>query len=104
VVTVHDLFGEAAGAPDSGRTPPARARQPGGGYFKNLARAAHLVCVSEMTCQEVLEYVDIDSTCVSVIPNGFDRRFTRLPDEQIERRRDGLPSATWRVFHLSSTD
>lgn len=103
VVTVHDLFGSADGAPDRDRLTRSRADRRGG-YFENLARSTRLVCVSEMTRQEVLEHVSIDPTRVSVIPNGVDRRFIQLPEERLKHRLDELPSAASRIFHLSSSD
>lgn len=103
VVTVHDLLSGSDWRVRDGALPrPTLSR--GGRYLESLAMAAHLVCVSESTRSEVLEYVDIDPSRVSAIPNGLDPRFKPLEDARVAAARDRLPTARWRVFHLSSSD
>lgn len=53
--------------------------------YQAIRRADHVVCISENTRRDLHRFLpDVDMKKVSVIYNGVDARFSRLPDARME--------------------
>lgn len=103
VVTVHDILAGAEWAEEAEAPPPSNelARRSER-FFSSLTNAAHVVCVSELARQEVLDHVDLAPSKVSVILNGLHPRFRTLAATEVDRARSSLPPAASRILQLCS--
>jgi len=103
IVTVHDLMLLRAEEDPLG----FRGSWPAVRLFRwrvgHLRRVAHVACISEQTRRDVIELVGVDPARTSVIPNGIDERFQRLPAEQLGQQRPSLlPAGSSLLLHVST--
>ena len=67
VITVHDMIHERFSSAFSANDPTSEWKR------KSLKRADHVICVSEHTQQDLLEFIDISPEKISVVHHGFNR-------------------------------
>lgn len=98
VVTIHDLG--YLHEPDS-HTPTSRIQLRLTTQW-NADRATHLIAISESTRRDLIEKCQVDPAKISVIRHGVDERFTRLPQDAVERYRRAAHLPDHFVLHLGT--
>ena len=88
IVTIHDL----AFLTHPEHTTPALRRYLGRVVPREVARATHLITVSEATKRDLVSVLNVPPSTVTVVRNGVDRRFLEAtPLSREQRSRLGLP-------------
>jgi glycosyltransferase involved in cell wall biosynthesis len=92
VVTVHDL--SFVRLPEM--FPPLKRLYLTALCRASVARAAHVIAVSNQTAHDLARFFQVPAARLHVIPNGVDARFHPAPDRAAALRRDqGLPERYW---------
>jgi glycosyltransferase involved in cell wall biosynthesis len=66
IITVHDMIHERFSSAFPSNDPTSEWKR------KSIKRADHVICVSENTKQDLLEFIDISPEKISVVHHGFD--------------------------------
>jgi glycosyltransferase involved in cell wall biosynthesis len=72
--------------------------------MKSIVQADHIICVSEHTRRELLRYLPVDPSRVTVVWNGIDHYQYHTRDKLDCRRLLGLPEDATIVLHVGSEE
>lgn len=107
ILTVHDLIPLVCGHMYGGDERSARFKFARWLELRSMRAAQHLIASSENTAKDLVNYLNIPRSRISVVPLGVDARFFRQPSqEKLEqvRQRFGLMGVEESILYVGGID
>lgn len=107
VVTCHDLINLTQPETFKGRAKlPLLSMSLWKYAVYGMQRANHVITVSSHTAKDVTQYLNIDPSDITVIPNAVDSKFQSLPEDKIQtfRQEYGISPNTFCILNVGSNN